>query len=52
MRNLSEHIAELKLKKNEVQDESEKERLTEEIKMRMRQFQVSLYLEKWVRFSP
>jgi hypothetical protein len=41
---LSSYIATLKRKRNRAKDESEKERLTEEIKMR--QFQALFYMEK------
>ena len=41
---LSAYIAVLKRKRNRVKDESEKERLTEEIKTR--QFQALFYMEK------
>ena len=43
-KDLSNYIADLKRKRNRSEDESEKESLTEEIKMR--QFQVLFYLEK------
>jgi len=41
---LSAYIAILKRRRNRAKDESEKERLTEEIKMR--QFQALFYIEK------
>jgi len=44
VRELSDHIASLKRKKNELPDGPEKDQLTEYIKMR--QFQALFYLEK------
>ncbi len=46
---LSAYIATLKRRKNRVKDESEKERLTEMIKMR--QHQALLYIEKMENVS-
>ncbi len=43
-RELSAYIASLKQRRNRVKDESEKERLTVEIKMR--QYQAPFYIEK------
>jgi len=44
VRELSDHIASLKRKKNELPDGPEKDQLSEDIKMR--QFQALFYLEK------
>ena len=46
---LSSYIAILKRKRNRANDESEKERLTQEIKMR--QFQALFYMEKMENIS-